>query len=194
MLVEAHKGKSRDSMAKTSVCRAKTDLTNVKYVLPAMAFYTQSSSSSHLQPWTTKYQSWTCNHTWSHMTARNYQAFLRINAVWGDMLLIYSDTSTRMKLGCKYHACLHDTIGWCTSDFSCLTFNSVTNVSDNMWGSEIDYFLYSSSLPGTAGQGPRIALLMERIYQVLYRLGRTTGPQGCTHHSTRSYGSVTQKL
>jgi len=40
-----------------------------------------------------------------------------------------------------------------------------------MWGSEIDYFLYSSSLPGTAGHGPRIALLMERIYQVLYRLG-----------------------
>jgi len=110
----------------------------------------------------------TRGHTWLPEIIRHFWELMPYEEICCSYIAIQVQ---EWSLGVNITQCLHDTIGWCTSDFSCLTFNSVTNVSDNMWGSEIDYFLYSSSLPGTAGHGPRIALLMERIYQVLYRLG-----------------------
>ena len=131
-----------DSRAKMSVYRAEMDLTNMKCTHSAMACYTWSSPFHCLQPWieTTNHECViTRGHTWlSENTPCIY--------FWESMpyeniciiLLLIAIRVQECSLGVKYHACLHNTIGRHTCDFSCLRFNSVTNVSNSMWCPRID--------------------------------------------------------
>ena len=84
-----------------------------------------------------------------------HYAFPRINAVrgWIHYPTDNSCTSRRVQLGRKYHGRLRNSIGRYTYDFTCLKFNSVSNMSDNIWCPRIDSLLYKYNVHNKLNTG-----------------------------------------
>ena len=131
--------------------RAKTDLTNVKYVHPAISRCTWSSSFCPFPPWT---PTMPITNVWSHVVIcdcpKLHHAFLRTNAVWGYLyaLICLSYSAIEVKgysLGVnKYIPAQY--IGRRTWDFNCLRLNCMNNMSDTGLGSLLAHKVVSKSV------------------------------------------------